>query len=254
MTHKRKTTLAALAAALCAAPVSADAQAAQAAPFDFSIANIMRGPELYGREPQRVRWSADGSWIYFYWNPPGTKWSEPLWPYRVRAYAGATPERLTEAQMDSAGPLFADGSYTRDRRFKAVAYEGDVYVVDMRSSAVRRLTQTVGLETTPAITADGTGVYFVRENNVYYVDLARSQVTQITDVRAGPAPREDSTYTGQKGVLRSQQQELFDALRERARLDSISRADRRAHEARQPKPLYLARDERVTQLNVSPNG
>src|SRR5688572_2520593 len=98
---------------------------AQRPAFDLSIANIMRGPEVYGREPQRVRWSADGRYIYFYWNAPGEKWSEPTQPYRVRATAGATPEKLTEAQMDSAGPLFADGSYTKDRRLKIVSFEGD---------------------------------------------------------------------------------------------------------------------------------
>ena len=29
-------------------------------PFDLSVKNIMRGPELYGREPQNVRFTADG--------------------------------------------------------------------------------------------------------------------------------------------------------------------------------------------------
>jgi dipeptidyl aminopeptidase/acylaminoacyl peptidase len=243
---------------LVAAPVahSAAAQNQQrtGSDFDLSIANIMRGPELYGREPQRVRWTADGKWIYFYWNAPGTKWSEPLWPYRVRAAAGATPERLTEAQVDSAGPLFADGSYTRDRRFKAAAYEGDLYLVDTKAGVMRRLTQTVGAESSPSITADGAGVYFVRDNTVFYVDVTSSLLRQVTDVRTGPAPVEDSVYAGQRGTLRSQQRELFDAVRERARLDSIARADRRLHAALQPKPLFLNKDERVTQLSVSPSG
>ena len=230
-----------------------DAAFGQRSGFDFTIANIMRGAEVYGREPQRVRWSADGRWIYFYWNPPGTKWSEPLWPYRVQAVAGATPQRLTEAQTDSAGPLFADGTYTRDRRMKAVAYEGDLYILDTRTPSVRRLTQTVAIESNPSISGDGAGVYFVRDNNVFYIDLARSFVRQITDVRNGTAPS-DTVFTGQRGVLRAEQRELFDALRERARLDSIARADRRAHEALQPKPLYLAQNERVTQLSVSPSG
>ncbi|MEO7360589.1 MAG: hypothetical protein ABI120_09670, partial [Gemmatimonadaceae bacterium] len=44
---------------------------AQQKPFEFTIANIMRGPELYGREPANIRWSADNQWIYFSWNPPG---------------------------------------------------------------------------------------------------------------------------------------------------------------------------------------
>ncbi len=237
-----------LAAAL---PVLAHAQQRQG--FDLTIPSIMRGPEVYGREPQRVRWAADGRSIYFYWNAPGTKWSEPLHPYRVRAVAGASPERLTEAQVDSSAPLFADGSYTRDRRIKIVSHEGDLYVVDTRTAAIRRLTQTAVTEASPTITGDGTGAYFVRDNNVFYIDLARFFVRQVIDVRVGPAPR-DSTYAGQRGALRSQQQELFDVLRERARLDSLARADRTAHEALQPKPLYLAQGERVGQLSVSPSG
>ena len=49
----------ALTVLLLAAPVATSAQA-PAAPFDLSVRNIMRGPELYGREPQNVRFSADG--------------------------------------------------------------------------------------------------------------------------------------------------------------------------------------------------
>ena len=65
--------------------------------FDFSIKNIMRGPELYGRIPQDVRWSADSKWIYFNWVEPGTDWRETPKRYRVRAVAGAKP-------LDSSAP------------------------------------------------------------------------------------------------------------------------------------------------------
>lgn len=232
-------------------PAATSAQ--QRPAFELTIANMMRGPEVYGREPQRVRWSADGRFIYFYWNAPGTKWSEPLQPYRVRATAGAIPERLSEARVDSAGPLFADGSYSKDRRIKVVSYEGDLYVVDMRTSGVTRITETVANETSPSVVASGAGAYFVRDNNVYYIEFANGAVRQITDVRTGPAPR-DSTFAGQRGALRTQQSELFDAIRERARLDSLARTNRREHEGRQPKPLYLAQGERVGQLSVSPAG
>src|SRR5688572_31492945 len=85
--------------------------------FEFSIQNIMRGPEVVGRPPQDVRWTPDGRWIYFRWLEPGTSWREDLKPFRVRADAGARPERLTPAQMDSAAPLVADGDFSRDRLF-----------------------------------------------------------------------------------------------------------------------------------------
>ena len=63
----------ALTALLVAVPVATSAQA-PAAPFDLSVRNIMRGPELYGREPQNVRFSADGQWLYFRWLAPGAAW------------------------------------------------------------------------------------------------------------------------------------------------------------------------------------
>ena len=79
-----KFTLRIIALAACAAPVALSAQITTRG-FDLTVANIMRGPEHFGREPQNISWSADGQWIYFQWNPPGTAWDAPSVPYRVRA-------------------------------------------------------------------------------------------------------------------------------------------------------------------------
>ena len=108
--------VAATAAAEVGAQSVAAAPAARTAAFDFSLANMMRGPEVYGREPQRVQWSADSKWIYFNWNPPGTDWREPARPFRVRAAGGSAPERVPDAQLDSVGPLLETGETSRDRR------------------------------------------------------------------------------------------------------------------------------------------
>ncbi|MGK2963956.1 MAG: hypothetical protein ACSLFK_17685, partial [Gemmatimonadaceae bacterium] len=77
--------------------------------FDFSIRNIMRGPELYGRHPENVRWSADSRWIYFTWAEAGSDWRETPKPFRVRAVAGSKPERVSPAQYDSIGALIMVG-------------------------------------------------------------------------------------------------------------------------------------------------
>ncbi|MEO6332509.1 MAG: hypothetical protein ABIV11_11200, partial [Gemmatimonadaceae bacterium] len=85
------------------APPPLPPAAARTEPFDFSIANIMRGPELYGRPPQQVAWSADNRWIYFRWAEPGADWRETPKPYRVRAVPGSRPQRVAEAQLDTVG-------------------------------------------------------------------------------------------------------------------------------------------------------
>jgi dipeptidyl aminopeptidase/acylaminoacyl peptidase len=243
-----------LAAILVALPVLAAAQAAAAPPFDFSIRNIMRGPELYGRAPTNVRWSADGRWIYFMWNEPGTDWREPMQPYRIRPQSGARAERLTMEQADSAAPYLAEGPRSPDRRSRVVEALGDIWLVSLREAGARRLTQTTAAESRPSFSTDGRTVYFVRENNAYSLALDDGAIRQLTDIRTGPAPVDSARPTGQRGFLERQQRELFEAVRDRTHADSVARAERKAREAAGLQPIYIAATERVAGIDVSPNG
>jgi dipeptidyl aminopeptidase/acylaminoacyl peptidase len=229
------------------------ALAAQRPAFDFTIQNIMRGPEVYGREPSQVRWTADSRWIYFSWLPPGSDWRERMRSYRVRPVAGSKPEAVTETHMDSVGPLLASGPYSADRRVRAVEYNGDLFLVDARAGTSRRLTETIATERAPALDVDGRRVFFVRDNNVFSVDIDGGLVRQLTDIRSESAPRTDSA-TGQRAALERDQRALFEVIRDRARDDSIAGAERKAREALGVKPLYLGTSERVTSLDVAPSG
>ena len=202
----RKTLFAAL---LIAAPVSAQQ------PFDFSIKNIMRGPELYGRVPQDVRWSADSKWIYFNWVEPGSDWRETPKRYRVRAVPGARPERVTPAQFDSAGALVTTGDRSGNGRYMAVEYGGDIYVTDMQRATTRRVTQTNARERQPQFSPDASRVYFIRDNNVFSIDLNTGLLRQHTDLRQGPEPVDSAKSTGQRGRIEQQQRDLFEFIRAR---------------------------------------
>ncbi|MHB1225639.1 MAG: DPP IV N-terminal domain-containing protein, partial [Gemmatimonadaceae bacterium] len=234
--------------------VAAAATPATASSFDFSIPNMMRGPEVYGREPQAVRWSPDSRWIYFRWLPPGTDWRETPEPYRVRAQAGATPERLTGAQMDSVGPLLADGPLTPDRKRRVVAHAGDLYLVDRARSTARRLTQTLEMERSPSFATDGKQVFYLRDNNLFALGLDDGLLRQLTDVRQGDAPAAERAATGQRGFLEREQLALLEAVRDEARRDSIEKADRARRDSARVAPLQLGRTERLGNVAVSPTG
>ena len=240
-------------AALVAAPLTAQSPSGR---FDLSIPNIMRGPELYGRPPQNPRFTPNGEWIYFNWLPPGTDWRETNKPYRVRAQAGATPERVTDAHMDSVGPSLAQGVLSRDGSRRAVSYNGDLYLIDVRSGATRRLTDTPPItESNPSFAADGRKLYFLRDGqNVMSLDLETPLIRQVTDIRPGPAPADPRTSAGQRSTLEAQQRELFGVLRDEVRQDSITRAERLWREGQRVRTLYLQPNERVTGLSVSPAG
>ncbi len=229
-------------------------RAQQTKPFDFSIKNVMRGPELYGRQPQNVHWSADSKWIYFTWLEPGSDWKETPKQFRVRAVAGAKPERVSVQQVDSSGFRFSESERSRTGRYSVVAFNGDLYVNDLTNGTTRRLTQTVEAESNPQFSANDRQIFFVRSNNIYSIDLSNGFLRQITDIRQGPSPSDSAKALGQRGRLEQQQRDLFESVRDRIRADSIARADRLQRDSLGLKPIYLQSGEQVLDFSISPTG
>ena len=241
-------------AILLLAGVSSAAGAQQASSFDFTIQNIMRGPEHVGRPPSMIRWSPDGQWIYFRWVEPGTDWREDLKWYRVRAQAGARPERMSPSQMDTLGALVATGDESRDRASRAVEFEGDIFVIDQRRSTVRRLTETSENERSPRFDATGRRVFFIRGDNVFAIELDGGTIRQVTDIRTGTPPSDSQPGKDMRGTLEREQRALFDVIRDQLRRDSIQKAERSRRDSLKTKPFWLKKGERISTLDVAPTG
>lgn len=222
--------------------------------LDLTVADIMRGPELVGREPSNVRWSPDGAWIHFEWVPPGTAWDAPLRPFRVRARAGAVPEELARAMADSLEPALAEGFTDRRRNRKVVSVEGDLYLVTLPGGAIRRLTATAAQETALGITPEGDAVFYQESGNLFRLALGDGATAQLTDLRTGPAPPDPKEATGQRGALVRDETRLLVAVRERKIQDSLAKELREARQARRPRPVWLEPRERVVRFDPSPNG
>ncbi|HMI54660.1 MAG TPA: DPP IV N-terminal domain-containing protein, partial [Gemmatimonadaceae bacterium] len=221
-------------------------------PFDFSIKNIMRGPELYGRQPGNVRWSADSKWIYFMWLEPGTDWRETPKQFRVRAIPGSKPERVPIQQVDSTGARFASSERSHNRRYSAVEFNGDLYINDLSTGTTRRLTQTVEAERNPQFSSNDREIFFVRNNNIYSIDLTTGLFRQLTDIRQGPAPSDSARAQGQQGRIEQQQRDLFEAIRDRIRTDSIAKSERLQRDSLGLNPVYLQSGEQVSDFSISP--
>ncbi|HVX87533.1 MAG TPA: DPP IV N-terminal domain-containing protein, partial [Gemmatimonadales bacterium] len=214
----------------------------------------MRGYENVGHAPANLRWTPDGQWIYFRWLPPGTDWREQLKPYRIRARAGAVPEQITQALADSMAPLLAEGSDSRDRRWRAVSALGDIWLVDRRASTARRLTQTRESERDPVLSTDARTVYFTRDGNLYSVGVTDGAVTQLTDIRKGPKPKEDEAPTGQRAWLQNENRALLGAVNDRFRADSLNKLERARRDSAWGTTVYLDGEESVDRIVASPNG
>jgi dipeptidyl aminopeptidase/acylaminoacyl peptidase len=241
-----------------AVPVSAPAQQAAtataepAAAFELSVSNIMRGPEHVGTQPSDVTWTEDGRWIYFRWQPGGQAWDEPTGLYRVPA-TGGTPERLPDEEEESAAILLAAGDVSPDERWKVVAHRGDVYLLDRRSLDMRQLTETRAEDSSPVFRRDGRAIYFVRDDNLFELELERASLKQLTDIRAEREEREEPPAP-QREFLEEQQLELFEAIRREKRREERAEERREAREAAAPPVVRIDPEERVQRLAVEPGG
>lgn len=187
MAHPRahSTVLLALLAALAAAcgskspeptvPPLAGGQAGRYdAAVDQDVARIFGDPPLTGRLPSSLAWSPDGQHLAFVrknTDGDGQDRSE-LW---IHSLAGHR-ERPLIADSDSSVTWFAwAGS------FKLVyAANGDVHLTGLDGSQ-RQLTETEAAESGMQVTADGNRVAFVREDDVYAIDLTSGAETRLTE-------------------------------------------------------------------------
>ena len=124
------------------------------------------------------------------------------------------------------------GDRSKNGRFSVVEFGGDIYVTDLMKGTSRRLTRTNAREHDPVFATDANRVFFLRDDNVYAIDLDGGLIEQLTDIRPGPEPSDSAKATGQRGRLEQQQRDLFEVIRDRVRADSIRKAEQKETESR----------------------
>ena len=218
--------------------------------FALTIDNIMRGPELYGHEPTGVRWSGDGTRIYFQWKQASDPLLKPLDTYVV-GRDGTGLRKLSDEEAKMAPP--SGGAATRDQKRSVYSRDGDIWLYDAGAGATRQITKTEDSESNPHFTHDEKRVAFTRGNNLYVVALDDGASEEMTDIRpAGtPPPADEEKGTASQQALKNDEKNLFEAIRERA-------AEREAQEAKHKrehprKPFILQTGETVASLQLTPD-
>jgi dipeptidyl aminopeptidase/acylaminoacyl peptidase len=228
--------------------------------FELTVDSIMRGAALVGYEPTDVRWSQDGARVYFRWKRANEPRLKDMDTYVVNR-DGTNLRKLSEDEArSSATPT--SGELSKDKRWTVFADEGDIYLYEHARGARRPLTRTTETETNPHFTRDQKRIYFTRQNNLYALSLDGGLLEQLTDIRAGGGGggsqrQSGSSESQQRGtesqeVLKREERELLEAVRERAARREEQEAKRKAREKR--KPFNMAAGQVVTNLTLSPDG
>ncbi len=195
----------------------------------LTVDSIMRGPKLVGAAPSAVRWARDSQTVYFSWQRPDDD-ASATWA------VGRDGSNLRQLSDEQARDLDVprSGEFDRARGRILLTESGDIVLYDVATGARRQLTRTAGNESSPRWARKDTAITFVRDGNLYLLNLAGdgTALVQLTDIRPpaenGAAGREGGAAAGRGGrgagarggaqtdaqrFLREQERDLLEYIR-----------------------------------------
>ncbi|MCU0760693.1 MAG: S9 family peptidase [Steroidobacteraceae bacterium] len=215
--------LAFAAAALAAAPAGAGA---------LTIERIFAAPDLAGSALRNPRFSPDGRLVTYLQGRPDDKDRLDLWAWDVargrarrlvdsaqlatRAGRGAPgaggavvdseEEQRRERQRTSSLSGIVDYAFAPDSRRLLFPIDGDLFLYDLDAppgAAVRRLTDTPAFETDPKFSPRGRYVSFVRDRNLWVIELASGREQAVTREGGGALSFGMAEFVAQEEMDRS---------------------------------------------------
>lgn len=220
----------------------------------LSVEKIMQGPtDWVGSWPSQPFWSERGDSVYFYWNPNGIADSDSL--YAVTA-ENTSPQRIQDSE--GLAPRFRGwqhgaSGYNENFTQKVFIRNGDLFLFDLESHELKRITRTVANESRPQFQSSGNEVVYRMGSNLYAMDLSTMHFSQKTDIKTGADPDKEKKLDKQKQFLEDQQEELFEIVSERKEKKERRETMAERRPSQHPSPFYLG-SQVLSDLRISPDG
>ncbi|MCE2873381.1 MAG: S9 family peptidase [Xanthomonadales bacterium] len=192
--------------ALLALGILPAATAAAGPPERLTLERLFSGPDLAGASLRSARFSPDGKLVTYLQGSAESKDRLDLWAHDIATGRNAllvdsrslvadegtlSPEEEArrERQRTVALAGIVDYQFSADSRLLLIPIAGDLFLYDLKAPragpAVRRLTSTAAAETDARFSPRGRFVSFVREQNLYVIEVATGRETAVTREGAG---------------------------------------------------------------------
>jgi dipeptidyl aminopeptidase/acylaminoacyl peptidase len=221
------------------------ARAQQLGPL--TVEKIMRDPAQWiGSSPSTISWAEDGKRIYFNWNPEKAR-RDSL--YSISP-SGGTARKVSQREQRELPA--ANGEYDQQHTRKVYEKDGDIYLLDLKTQRVRRITSTAERELDPMFALQGRLISYTRASNLYTWDPATGETVQRTDFRRGNRPTDGSSDKADK-FLKAQQLALFDIIKQKDQDTKARQRQQKALARLRPKAIWLGQQS-AHNLRLSPDG
>ena len=194
------------------------AQAAVTKTKALTIERIYSSPSLNGQTPKSLKFSPDGSRVTYLQGKAEDLHRYDLWEYNL---ASKEHKLLVDSQSLFSGPenlsdeekarrerqrIYGIGiieyQFSQDGSALLFPLNGDIYYYHLASKTAKRLTETTAFETDVKFSPKGNFVSYIREQNIYVLNIASGEERQLTTDGAGAIKNGMSEFVAQEEMDR----------------------------------------------------
>jgi dipeptidyl-peptidase-4 len=169
---------------LCLGLLTATQAGAEAPPpagkADRLTVETALSPTSWGRRPLQRSWSPDGKRLLYVWDEQGDHKEEAVWTLDPETGRKEVLVRLADLKQGEEDFVLAAHEWSPRGDSLLLVSEGDLYLFPLDGRKLRRLTQTDPEEEFPGFSPDGSRIAFVRDFDLYVLDVATGRETRLT--------------------------------------------------------------------------
>jgi dipeptidyl aminopeptidase/acylaminoacyl peptidase len=212
----------------------------------LSVEQIMQDPKFtIGALPSNIFWAEDSKTIYFNWNPDKNK-ADSLYGASL---AEKKPFKIAP-QVRRALPS-NNGNYSTDFGRKIYSKNGDLFLMDCRTMAIRQITNTVESESNPSFNGKDDKIVFTKGNNLFSFNISNGEIDQLTNFQLGTKKAEPK-LSEQEKWQKQDQLSLFGILKERSDKKKEGDKIQKADLPKRAKEIFVE-DKNVLEPQLSPD-
>ncbi len=222
---------------------------AQNQPGKLTIEKIMADPKWIGSSPSNLQWSADGSILYFDWNPENAAADSTYFITKENR----TPQKLASSRKNDI-LHYRNLVFNLSRSQALYQKDGDIFLMDTKTGKTRQITQTVASEMNPVFSFNEKRIVFQQQQDLYAWDPETGQLQQLISVQK-TAPAESKQRSGsQEEWLKKDQLEWMEVIRERKEKKEATEAFTKSlPKPKQVRQLFTG-DKMMRNLQISSDG
>jgi dipeptidyl-peptidase 4 len=184
----------------------------------LTIERMFSSPSLNGQTPKSLKFSPDGSRVTYLQGKADDLYRNDLWEYNLASkenkllvdsddiFSGqenlSDEEKARRERMRVYGSGIMEYVFSDDGKALLFPVNGDIYYYHLENKSAKRLTNTEAFETDVKFSPKGNYVSFIRNQNLYVLNIESGKVKQLTKDGGGLIKNGMSEFVAQEEMDR----------------------------------------------------